>query len=187
MKAWQEAEIRNPNEVDPVTPIDRLYSDFSEPIQENPVEKIKEYAVTHFCMTSLNAGEVSLDDEIEVLATAGEHMNYETTLEAYLIETLMPFASAASQSAENEWKEAWEMSGADSGYSEYVPTSAEKFNWQDVDVMALQIGVSSDILFSFLANTLPGLDLHDFTVEWEDESEDEIDEWCRTFLLVSPE
>ena len=25
-------EIRNPNEVDPVTPIDRLYSDWSDPV-----------------------------------------------------------------------------------------------------------------------------------------------------------
>ena len=149
------------------------------------MEKIKEYAVTHFCMTSLNAGEVSLDDEIEVLATAGEHMNYEywTTIEAYLIETLMPFASTVSQLNEAEWQKEWEMSGADSGYSEYVPTPIEKFNWQEVPSMALQLGVSELILREFLVTWCNGMDLHDFTIEWEDET----DEHCSTFLLVSPE
>ena len=174
-------EIRYPNQVDPVTPIEIMYSDFSEPILENPMEKIREHAATHFCLTSLNTDEVEIDDEIEILATAGEHMNYETTIEAYLREMLMPFASAASQAAEMEWKEAWEMSGADSGYSEYIPTPAGKFNWQDVANIALHIGVGEQILLEFLANDACGI--HDFSVEWEDET----DEHCRTFLLVSPE
>ena len=145
--------------------------------------KVREYVAIHFCLVSLNQGEVDLDDNFIIEATAGEHMNYETTIEEYLTETLIPFASVASQKAEDEWKQAWEELGQDSGYVEYVPTDPSKFNWQDVETMAHSLGVDSQILLDFLCNTLPGLNLHDFEVEWEDET----DEHCRTFLLYSPE
>ena len=145
--------------------------------------KVREHVATHFCLVSLNQGEINLDDDFIVEATAGDHMNYETTIEEYLTETLMSFASAVSQKAEDEWKQAWEELGADSGYAEYVPTDSSKFNWQDVETMAQHLGVGEQVLLSFLCNTLPGLGLHDFEVEWEDET----DEHCRTFLLVSPE
>lgn len=147
------------------------------------MEQIREHSLTHFCMTSLSAGVVRLDSEVEVRATAGIHMNYTTTIEEHLIDTLMPYASAASAAAEKEWREAWEMLGAESGYSEYVPTPAEKFNWQDVANMALHIGVGELVLLEFLVNIDSGLNLHNFSLEWEDET----DEHCRTFLLVSPE
>lgn len=147
------------------------------------LDTIREHAATHYCLISLNLGEVDLDDEFIVEATAGAHMNYETSVEDFLTKALLPFASAASQAAELEWEKAWEESGADSGYAEYVPTPAEKFNWQDVETMAHNLGVDSQIVLNFLCNTLPHINLHDFEVEWEDES----DEHCRTFLLVSPE
>ena len=145
------------------------------------MDKIREHAATHFCLVSLNRGEADRDDELNIEKPNG--IVIETTIEQYLIETLMPFASAHSQVRENDWKKEWEELGEDSGYTEYVPTPAEKFNWQDVETMAHQFGIGSLILLDFLANTLPGLGLHDFEVEWEDET----DEHCRTFLLYSPE
>ena len=146
--------------------------------------EIREHTLTHFCMTSLNAGEIDLDDTLTVSATAGSHMNYKTTVEEHLIAELLPFASTASMAAELEWKEAWEDFGEDSGRSEYVPTPAEKFKWQFVETVAVQLGVGEQILLEFLANLdSGGIALHDFTVEWEDAT----DEHCRTFLLVSPE
>ena len=145
------------------------------------MDKIREHAATHFCLVSLNRGEADRDDEFTIEKLNGEII--ETTIEEYLTETLMPFASTVSQAAEDEWKEAWEASGADSGYAEYVPTPAEKFNWQDVETIAHHLNIGSLILLDFLANTFPGLGLHDFEVEWEDET----DEHCRTFLLYSPE
>ena len=110
-------------------------------------------------------------------------MDYETTIEEHLISELMSFASVASMQAELEWKTAWEELGTDSGYQEYVQTPAEKFNWQEVSTMALDLGVGEQILLEFLVNIASGLSLHDFSVEWENET----DEHCRTFLLVSPE
>ena len=145
--------------------------------------KVREHVATHFCLVSLNQGEADLDDDFIIETTAGEHMNYETTVAEYLTQTLLPFSSAASQVNEDHWREAWETMGVDSGYAEYVPTPAEKFNWQTVENMALHLGVGEQILLEFIATTLPHLDLYDFTVEWEDET----DEHCRTFLLVSPE
>ena len=147
------------------------------------MDKIREHAATHFCLVSLNQGEADIDDELIIERLDGKII--ETTIEEYLTETLLPvvFASAVSQAAEDEWKKEWEELGEDSGYTEYVPTPAEKFNWQDVETMAHQLGIGSLILLDFLANTLPGLGLHDFEVEWEDET----DEHCRTFLLFSPE
>lgn len=120
-------------------------------------EQIREHSLTHFCMTSLNAGEVSLCESVKVLATAGSHMDYETTIEQHLIDELLPFSSAASQAAETDW--------------------------QDVEHIALLLGVSSQILLEFLVNIDSGLNLHDFTLEWEDAT----DEHCSTFLLVSGE
>ena len=145
------------------------------------MDKIREHAATHFCLVSLNQGEADIDDELIIERLDGKII--ETTIEEYLTETLMPFASTVSQAAEDEWKEAWEASGEDSGYAEYVPTPTEKFNWQHIEVTAHRLGIGSLILLDFLANTFPGLGLHDFEVEWEDET----DEHCRTFLLFSPE
>ena len=141
--------------------------------------RIREHTTTHYCLVSLNAGEVSLDDELCIEKLDGTET--ETTIEEYLTETLLPFASVASQKAEDEWKEAWETLGEGSGYAEYVPTSPGHFNWQFVEVMAHKIGVGEQILLEFLAND--ACDVHDFQVEWEDPS----DEHCRIFLLVSPE
>ena len=144
------------------------------------MESIREHCLTHYCLVSLNSGDIYIDDTIEVLATAGEHMNYETTVEEHLIETLLPFTSAVSMQAEKEWKQAWEAFGADSGYAAYIPTPAENFNWQNAENMALRLGIGEQILLEFLVNNL---ELHDFTLEWEDET----DEHCRNFLLISPE
>lgn len=145
------------------------------------MERIREHVVTHYCLVSLNRGEADIDDEISIEKLDGEII--ETTIADYLTDTLLPFASQSSQEAENDWKEAWEDLGVDSGYAEYVPTPAEKFNWQDVETMAHHLGVDSQILLSFLCNTLPHINLHDFELEWEDET----DEHCRTLLLYSPE
>lgn len=146
------------------------------------MDKVKEHAAMHYCMVSLNSGEGDLDDEFEIEHIAGSHMDYVTTIEEYLIDQLTPFTSAASQNAEIEWKEAWETAGEDSGYAAYVPTSAEKFNWQDVATMAIHIGVGEQILLEFLVNVAAGA-VSDWTLEWEDET----DEHCRTFLIVNPE
>ena len=143
--------------------------------------RIREHTATHYCLVSLNAGEVSLDDELCIEKLDGSVI--ETTVEEYLTETLMPFSSVYSAIRDADWKEAWEEMGADSGYSDYVPTPESQQNWQDIETMAHQLGIGSQILLKFVANTLPGLNLHDFEVEWEDEA----DEHCRTFLLYSPE
>ena len=145
------------------------------------MDKIREHAATHFCLVSLNQGEADRDDEFTIEKLNGEII--ETTIEEYLTETLMPFASTVSQVRENDWKKEWEELGEDSGYTEYVPTPTEKFNWQDVETMAHNLNVGSLILLEFLTATLPVLGLHDFEIEWEDET----DEHCRTFLLFSPE
>lgn len=147
------------------------------------MERIREHVANHYCLTSLNLGEVDLDDEFTIVKINGD--TYNSTIESHLTDTFIEggFCSTVSQSAEKEWKEAWEQLGAESGYSEYLPTPEEKFNWQDVETMAREISVGSDILLNFLCNTLPRLELHDFEVEWEDET----DEHCRTFLLVSPD
>ena len=145
------------------------------------MDKIREHAATHFCLVSLNRWEADKDDELNIEKPNG--IVIETTIEQYLIETLMPFASAHSQVRENDWKKEWEELGEDSGYTEYVPTPTEKFNWQDVETMAHNLNVGSLILLEFLTATLPVLGLHDFEIEWEDET----DEHCRTFLLFSPE
>ena len=143
------------------------------------MEKIREHTAIHWCMTSLNAGWADRSDDFTIIKL--DDSETETTIEEFLTEALMPFASAVSQVAENEWKEAWETMGAESGYAEYVPTPAEKFNWQDVETMAHHLGIGSQILLEFLANDVCGI--HDFSVEWEDET----DAHCRTFLLVSPD
>ena len=144
------------------------------------MDKIREHAATHFCLVSLNQGEADRDDEFTIEKLNGEII--ETTIEEYLTETLMPFASTVSQAAEDEWKEAWEEFGEDSGYTEYVPTPTEKFNWQDVETMAHKLGIGSLILLDLSPTRFPDSDCM-ISVEWEDET----DEHCRTFLLYSPE
>ena len=64
--------------------------------------KIREHAATHFCLVSLNQGEADIDDELIIERLDGKII--ETTIEEYLTETLMPFASTVSQAAEDEWK-----------------------------------------------------------------------------------
>ena len=148
------------------------------------MERIREHVALHYCMVGLNNGEASMDDEFEVEHIAGPHMNFTTTIEEYLINALTEWTSTASQQAENDWKAAWEENGAESGYSEYIPTPIEKFNWQDVANMAINIGVGEHILLEFLVNIAVGeVQISDWTLEWEDET----DEHCRTFLIVSPE
>ena len=146
------------------------------------MDKVKQHAALHFCMVGLNRGEANLDDVFLVEHVAGPHMNFETTIEEYLIDQLTPFTSAASQMNEDAWKEAWETLGAESGYAEYVPTPAEKFNWQIVSVMANELGVGEQILLEFIVNLATSENsISDWTVEWEDAT----DEHCRTFLIVN--
>ena len=147
------------------------------------MDKVREHAALHFCMVGLHQGIADLDDVFEIEATAGPHMNFETTIEEYLIDQLTEFTSTASQAAEEEWKAAWEADGEESGYTEYVPTPAEKFNWQYLPNMAHRLAIGEEILLGFIVDLDAGLSLSDWTVEWEDPT----DEHCRTFLIVNPE
>ena len=82
-------EIRNPNEVDPVTPIDRLYSDWSDPEPTPEQEKKMKDRIHNFhpdTDTSTIADQLGVDED-EVIAAihdTPEVVSLHDTIDAWL-------------------------------------------------------------------------------------------------------
>ena len=116
--------------------------------------EVLEHNALHFCLVSLNQGKIDLTDTLDIQATAGEHMNYQIKVSDYLTEIFLTFVAKDKPKHQK---------------------------WQHTETTAFYLGISEEILREFLGITLPGLDLHDFEIKWEDE----LDEYCRTFRLTS--